>query len=559
MQRVMIAAILALPSVFSLSLVGCSGNGTPAAQSERASAVLFEGMGAHTRPVSCLGPMGQRYFDQGLTWMYGFNHDEAIRSFEEVTRLDPECAMGWWGVAIACGPHINNMVMSPERSKQAWEATQRALALSSGASQADRALIEALASRYAWPAPEDRRALEEAYAKAMAGVYERFPSDQDVATLYAESMMDLAPWDLYTLEGDPKPGTERIVEVIEGVLAVNPRHPGAAHLYIHAVEASRRPERAVAAADVLRDLVPASGHLRHMPSHIDIRIGEWEKAAVANRKAVATDAAYRALSPDQGFYHLYMMHDGQFLSFVSMMRGRSEEAISSGKAAVEGLPKEMVKAYAGVIDGYMTVHMDALKRFGKWDEILALKQPPSYLPLTTAMWRCNRAIAYAAKGELDRARRERERFVEACGRVPEGQLVQINPADRVLKLALHVVDGEIAYIERDYSRAEEELRAAMAIEDTLLYMEPPDWMVPVRHTLGTVQIDAGRFADAEQTYREDLVNWPENGWSLLGLAKALEAQGKSAEAAEVRKRHAKVWAGADIAAHASCLCAPKGS
>lgn len=545
------------------TLVGCASQSSdsPALTQQAVVAApraqIFSGMGTHTRTVTTHSSQAQRYFNQGLTWTYAFNHDEAIRSFEEAAELDPSCAMAWWGVALCHGPHINYPMMPEERSKAAWSALQKALELRANASPVEQAMIQALAARYASPAPADRSTLDREYAGAMKLVYQRYPDDLDVATLYAESLMDLQPWDLWTHDGEPKGRTVEIVSVLEGVLSKNPRHPGAAHLYIHAVEASSEPERAIESANILRKLVPMSGHLTHMPSHIDARVGAWSQAAEANRRAIATDAKYRALSPRQGFYTIYMLHNEQFLSFACMMLGRSEESIAAARRSTTMLPAEWVRENASTIDGYLTIHMDALKRFGKWNEILTLEEPPSYLPYTTAMWRCNRAIAFAAKGEIDAAQHERELFREACNKVPAQALAQINPASRVLALAGRVIDGEIAYAKRDYATAESELRAAASIEDTLQYMEPPDWMVPVRHTLGAVLLSAGKPQAAEHVYREDLHNWPSNGWALTGLVQALELQGKSSEARKIRTDEKRAWSEADTSPHASCLCAPK--
>ncbi|HKE01555.1 MAG TPA: hypothetical protein VKE69_11140 [Planctomycetota bacterium] len=499
----------------------------------------------------------QAFFDQGLTWAYAFNHEEAARSFERAATLDPSLAIGWWGVALVHGPHINNASMTEDSSRAAWEALQKAKTLRAKGSPVEQALIDAVAARYAWPAPSDRGELDRAYAAAMQTVHERYPDDLDVAALYAESLMDLQPWDLWTKEGAPKGRTLEITALLEKIMAANPRHPGATHLYIHAVEASKEPRRADAAANALRTLVPASGHLSHMPSHIDARVGRWAESAVANRRAVTADVEYRRLVPRQGFYRVYMHHNEQFLSFTCMMLGRSEEAIATGTRAVTDIPADWVKDNASVIDGYMTVRLDALKRFGKWDELLALEAPPAHLPFTTAMWRYARGVALAAKGRLDDAHAERERFEAACAAVPKGAMAQINPAATVLGLARHVLDGEIAYAARDYGVAERELRAGVEVEDGLIYMEPPDWMQPARHTLGAVLLDAGKPEEAEKTYREDLTHWPNNGWSLLGLSRALEAQGKTGDAAEAKASFERAWTEADFRPHASCLCAPK--
>lgn len=555
MNRVLSAARLAVV-VTSLALAnGCSTVAPARAIADGAQ--LFQGMGTHSRPVSGAGAEAQRYFDQGLTWTFAFNHDEAIRSYTEAARLSPDCAMAWWGVALCHGPHINNPMMSEERSILAWEALQKAQARAIGASPVERALIDALGSRYAWPIPADRAPLDKAYAEAMGRVYKQFPNDQDVATLYAESMMDLQPWDLWTLDGQPKGQTTEIVDVLERVLAVNPHHPGATHLYIHAVEASPQPDRALAAADTLRTLVPASSHLVHMPSHIDARVGNWPEAMRANRVAMAADKAYKKRSPKQDFYRIYMSHNSGFLAFACMMAGRSEEGIRAAKAAVDGVPPEWARDNASVVDGYMTIHMEALKRFGKWDQILALRAPAGNLVFTTAMWRAHRTVALAAKGDVARAQAEREAFVAACAKVPEGAIAQINPAHTVLKLAGHVLDAEIAYASSDYDVAIEHLNEAIEIEDGLRYMEPPDWMLPVRQTLGAVLLDAGRPQDAERVYREDLAKWRNNGWSLLGLSRALAAQGKADEAKATKAAYERAWKEADFVPHASCLCAPR--
>lgn len=560
MQRKQTAALYFLAC--GLIMAGCQRQpqtsttaSTPGVTAQPA-APQFAGIGPHRRPVSTKSAAAQKYFDQGLTWTFAFNHDEAIRSFEEAARQDPQLAMAWWGVALCYGPHINFPILPEEKAKAAWAALTRAQQLKSNASPVEQALIEALAARYANPAPADRTALDQGYAAAMQKVHEKFPADSDVAVLYAEALMDLQPWDMWTNDGKPKGRTTEVVAVLQQVLEKHPTHPGATHLYIHAVEASPDAARALASADALRDLVKISGHLRHMPSHIYVRVGKWPEAVEANRKAIAADAEYRRLSPRQDFYMVYMQHNHGFLSFACMMLGRSEEAIAAGNDAVTTLPADWVKANAAVIDGYLAVYMDALKRFGKWDEILALPAPPQHLPFTTAMWRANRTVALAAKGKVDDAAAERAKFAQAVANVPQDAIAQQNPAHNVLKLATHVVDGEIAYARRDHKAAINELKAAVTLEDNLRYIEPPDWMVPARHTLGAVYLDANQPAEAERIYREDLARWPKNGWSLLGLTKALDRQGKQAEAETTRKEYETAWQQADFKPHASCMCAP---
>jgi tetratricopeptide (TPR) repeat protein len=546
-------------SAASFMAVGCE---TLQPQAAKESAPqIFKGLGSYHRAATTTNAEAQRYFDQALTWTYSFNHDEAIRSYTEAARLDPNFAAAWWGVALCNGPHINNPVMDEEHSKAAWEALQKAEGLKDKASAEERALIEALGARYADPAkgklpltPEERAPLDKAYADAMAKVHDQFPRDVDLATLYVESLMDTHPWDLWNHDGTPKEWTPRIVSTLESVLAASPDHPGANHLYVHAVEASGHPEKGLASADRLCTLVPASGHMVHMPAHIYIHVSHWDKAAEQNRVAIAADKAYRALSPRQGFYAFYMAHNHQFLSYACMMEGRSGESISAAHDMVTGVPDAFIQNAPAVIDGYMHIEIEALLRFGKWDELLALKQPPAILPIYTAFWRYGRATAYNAKGMATEAEHEQAEFRKAVEAVPAEAMMAQNKGHVVLKLADHALAGEIAFRRGSIDDAVSHLTEAVKIEDGLNYMEPPDWVWPVRHSLGAVLLSAGRNKEAEAVYREDLKRWPDNGWSLYGLSKALAAQG-SPEAAEVEARFKKAWARADIQIGSSCLCA----
>lgn len=529
-------------------VVGCSaGKNVP----------LYRGLGDHHRKVTVSSPKAQQYFDQGLIWAYAFNHDEAIRSFEEAARLDPDCAMAWWGIALCNGPHINNPVVPPVRAKAAWRALQKAVALKDKADPAERALIDALSFRYADPQPSDRRPLDEAYAEAMRKVWDENRNDSDVGTLYAEAMMDLRPWDLWTQDGRAKPGTEKILTVLEHVLRLDPDNPGANHLYIHAVEASAHPERGNTAARRLRKLVPGSGHLVHMPSHIDVLTGRWALASRQNIEAIQSDRSYRKISPKHGFYHVYMLHNHHMLSFSSMMEGRSSAAIRSARDAIDSVPEDYLKRESALIDPYMGVVFDALKRFGRWDEILHEPAPAPYLPITRAMWRFNRGLAYAAKGEVKMAEREKAAFHKAVSKVPEDAIMAINPAKKILKIAEHMLNGEIAFRRGEIDESVAELRRAVELEDKLLYMEPPEWVQPMRHTLGAILLSAGRYEEAERVYREDLEKWKNNGWSLYGLSRCLRARGEIGRAAVVEARLRKAWARADIPIATSCLCVPK--
>jgi len=523
---------------------------------EAPPAALFEGLGPHRRKVTTESEQAQRYFDQGLVWAFAFNHDEAIRSFEEAARLDPNLAMAWWGVALCHGPHINNPALPEERAKLAWDALQKALALREKASTVERALVDALAKRYADPPPQDRAALDRAYADAMREVWLVHRGDPDIGTLYAEALMDLQPWDLWTKDGKPKGRTEEILATLEEVLKRAPDHPGANHLYIHATEASPFPEKGVPSADRLRTQTPIAGHLLHMPAHIDVQVGAWAKASAANVAAIEADRRYRKISPQQDFYRVYMAHNHHFLSFASMMQGRSATAIGAARDMLAGIPQEYAEKNAAVVDGYTLIVLEALMRFGRWDELLLEPEPPAYFPIHAAYRKFARAVAYGAKGDLESAEKERAAFLEARAKVPEGAMMAINPAADVLTIAGLVLDGELAFRRGDLEAAVKFLREACAIEDRLRYMEPPDWMQPVRHTLGAVLASAGRFEEAEEVYREDLQAWPENGWSLFGLATCLEARGEAGEASEVRKRFDAVWANADVEIGSTCLCVP---
>lgn len=520
-----------------------------------ATVPLFEGMSDYRRPVTTASAEAQRYFDQGLIWTFAFNHDEAIRSFTEAARLDPDCAMAYWGIALCHGPHINNPVVPEERSKAAWAALQQALARREKASPVERALIDALSKRYADPAPADRVPLDRAYAAAMKEVWLAHPKDADVGHLYAEALLDLQPWDLWTKAGEPKGNTMEILAVLEATIALSPRHSGAHHLYIHAVEASPFPEKGIPSSEFLRDAVPAAGHLVHMPAHIDVQVGEWAKSSLANEKAAEADRLYRRISPRQGFYNVYMLHNHHFLAFAEMMQGRSAGALAAARAMIAGVPEEFQRANAAMVDGYMAIEIEALMRFGRWDELLALAPPHERFPVTTSLWRFARAASLGAKGEAESARKEQALFRAAAAKVPAEAMMAINPAPTVLTIADRMLEGELLFREGKIDESVKSLREAVAIEDSLAYMEPPDWMQPVRHTLGAVLLKAGRVEEAEKVYREDLKVWPENGWSLFGLWRCLAARG-SDEAAAVRKRFERTFARADIELGATCLCVP---
>jgi tetratricopeptide (TPR) repeat protein len=521
---------------------------------------VFEGLGSYSRPVTTESPKAGRYFNQGLAFLHGFNHSAAIRSFQEAVRLDPECAMAHWGIALASGPHINFPMVPPGAAELAWKEMQLAQQHASKASPVERALIEALTQRYANPQPRDRAPLDQAYADAMREVWKANPTDPDVGAFFAEAMMDLRPWDQWTPEGQPNPGTDEILATLDAVLKLNPKHPFANHLYIHAVEASPNPERADAAADRLRTLQPGLAHNVHMPSHIDIRRGRWQQAIETNLKAVEADRRYRKIAgPPVGVMPpIYVAHNRHMLAYAAMMNGQRELAMKHVRAMVAELPSDWVKQNATTADGYVAMPLEVLVRFGRWDEILAepAKYPESIF-FSRAFHHAARATAYAAKGKTSKARREQAIFLEAAKVVPRETSLGNNAADPVLSLATHMLEGEILVAEHKVDAGVGELQVAVKEEDALRYDEPPGWMIPVRHSLGAVLLKAGKFAKAEQLYRDDLVRLPENGWSLYGLAKSLRRQDKNAsERRTVEARFRTIWAKADLSIDSSCLCQP---
>jgi tetratricopeptide (TPR) repeat protein len=517
---------------------------------------LYKGLGKHTRPVATSNPEAQKFFDQGLNFMYAFNHDEAVRAFRRAAELDPDCAMAHWGISLSMGKNYNYPLFPPEKAKAAWKALESARAKAKAESEANRALVEALAARYADPLPKETRPLEEAYAKAMKAVWEKFPKDADIGALYAESLMNLRPWDLWTIDGKPQPETPEILKALQAVVELDPKHPLANHLYIHACEASPHPEKADAAADRLRDLQPALGHMVHMPSHIDIRRGRWQAAIEANDRAITADRNYAKTVPEQGFYRMYMAHNHHMLAFAAMMQGESKRALTAVRDMLADVPKDWVALpeNAAIADGFVAAPLEVMKRFGQWDEILKEPAPPEIFPIARAMRHHIRAIAYAAKGETAKAREEQKAFREAAKKPAKDATFGNNKATDLFAVGDDMLEGEILVREGKMEAGIKALRAAVAKEDKLRYSEPPDWVVPVRHALGAFLLKDGQATEAEAVYREDLRRWPDNGWSLFGLAASLETQGKKAEAAAVRAKFDEIWKHADVKIPSSCLC-----
>lgn len=520
---------------------------------------FFEGLGAYKQKITTDSPEAQRYFNQGLAFYHGFNHGAAIRSFQQAAEIDPKCAMAHWGIALANGPHINFPLVPPPAAEMAWKELQLAQENAAKTSAVERALIEALSHRYANPQPADRGPLDQAYADAMRQAWAAHPDDPEVGVLFAESLMDLRPWDQWTPEGQPNPGTEEVLATLDTVLKLDPKHPFANHLYIHAVEASPHPERAIKAADRLRTLQPGLAHNVHMPSHIDIRTGRWLEAVETNKKAVAAAERYRkVMGPPKGFLNVYDAHNRHMLAYAAMMTGQRALALQYIRAMVRELPEEFLKENALLAEGFVAMPMEVMVRFGMWEEILA--EPDNYADYMTgtrAFHHAARAIAYAAKGEPEKARQEQAIFLEKAKLVPEEETFGNNTARDILALAKGMTEGEILIREDKLEAGIAELRASIKLEDALKYDEPPGWLIPIRHSLGATLMQHGRFAEAEQVYRDDLARLPGNGWSLYGLAESLSLQEKEPKEAEaIRARFDKVWAKADTRITSSCFCQP---
>ena len=551
----------ALVAVAALTLYACASQ-PPSTQSASPSeplklqAPLFNDLGSYSVRITTDEPTAQRFFDQGLTLAYGFNHAEAIRSFREAARLDPNCAMCYWGIAFALGPNIN-MPMVEEAVAEAHSASEKALQLSGRASPREQALIRALVNRYAPPPVKDRSALDRAFADAMREVTRQFPGDAEAQTVFAESLMDLSPWDYWMPNGDPKPATREMLAALERVLAANPNHPGANHLYIHVVEASADPDRGEAAADRLAPLAPGAGHLVHMPSHIYIRVGRYHDAAVANIKAGEADTSYIAQCQAQGVYPLlYHPHNWHFLWASATFAGKKEWAERGALRTRElmGTHQHDDPMFGPYIQHFWLTPLYHQVRFGEWDKILASSEPQN-LPYPRAIWHYARGMAYAGKGDLESARQElaaMQRYAEDPA-LP-GVLVSVrNNAQQLAAIARLVLEGTIEDRSRNYQRAIDVLGQALKLEDALGYNEPEDWHYPVRQILGAVQLEAGQPADAERTYRDELARHRENGWSLYGLQQSLIAQERTEEAVAVGRRLTMAWAHADIELTASMV------
>ncbi|MFB3921358.1 MAG: hypothetical protein ACE145_06520 [Terriglobia bacterium] len=511
-------------------------------------ASLLAGMGQHHHPILTRNPEAQRFFDQGLTLIFGFNHDEAVRSFERAAQLDPQSPMPWWGIALALGPNIN-MPMDEAQHKRAYAALQKALALAANAPENERAYVEALAKRYSSDPKADAMNLQVAYKDAMKALVERFPDDLDAATLYAESMMDLNPWRLWTNDGKPAPGTQEILDVLESVLRREPNHPGANHYYIHAIEASPHPEKALASAKRLETLVPGAGHLVHMPGHIYMRTGDYGGVVTANVRAAEADRQYlRATGTEGSAYDLmYYAHNLHFLAHGYMAEGRYADARKAADDLVAHVSRGVEQMPMG--EFYLPTTTFVLLRFQRWDEILKSPAPDGRWTTTTGLWHFARGVAHAAKGDVSAAQRERQELAAIESQTPpEAEFsAYFNKARTFLALAGASLDARMAAAEGDRKLAIDHWRKAVEIEDSLNYGEPPEWYYPVRESLGGELLRDGQSAEAERVFRADLERNPRNPRSLFGLMESLKAQKKLTDADFVRRQFEAAWRNADLA------------
>lgn len=533
-----------------LSLGLCPGHAQAAPASDAHSPVpLFDNLGTWHHAITTTSEQAQRYFDQGLRLTYAFNHEEAIHAFEEAARLDPTAAMAYWGIALALGPNINTP-MDKQAERRAWEAVQNARAHSAHVSAKERSYIDALAKRYSAKGGA-RASLDKAYAEAMRAHWRQFPDDADAGTLFAEALMDLRPWDLWTVDGKAKPGTDEIISTLETVLARHPDHPGACHFYIHAVEASPSPERALPCAERLPALMPGAGHLVHMPAHIYIRLGQYHQAAERNAEAARVDEQYLAGRTLTGIYPAgYYTHNLHFLWASLMMEGRQAESLKAARAltatiAEEDARKDKWKEF------YLPTPIYSLIRFGQWETLLQEPAPGKGLTLLQGMWRLGRGLALAATGRLPGAEGEQVVLAGLAKRLGRDRTTEQKTARALLKIGERLLAGEIAVHRRKYGDAIKLFKEALKLEDALPYTEPPHWPLPIRHYLGAALLMAGQPREAEAVYRADLIRNPHNGWALLGLAQSLRAQHQSDEADKIEQAFKTAWASADVTLAAS--------
>ncbi|MFM9862507.1 MAG: tetratricopeptide repeat protein [Micropepsaceae bacterium] len=547
---------LFLTTALALPLAGCvddmggmkaeghSGHGSHGSAAVKTP--LLDTLGTHSHKITTSSAEAQAYFDQGYRQLFNFNHGAAIAAFQEALKRDPNCAMCWWGIAFAHGPNIN-MPMMPDAVAPANEAIANAQRLAGGASAAERDYIAALAKRYSTDPKAERAALDKAFAAAMREVAAKYPDDLDAQVLYAESLMDTTPWDYWQADNKrPHPGVEELVPTIEAVLKKAPNHPGAIHLYIHAVEKAD-PKRAEKPAEKLAALMPGAGHIVHMPTHIYNRVGRYEESVELNKQAARADETYFNATNDRGMYAgMYYIHNLHFVWTAATTEGRSATALEYAKMVVDKVPTEMAREVPAVENFKPTLLYSQL-RFGRWDEVLATPAPDKALRFATAIWHYARARAFAAKGDLPQAKAEFPKIESSFSADDAKRFAGFGvPGEQLVKIAANVTAADIALAEGRMNTAIAKLRIAVRTQETLPYMEPPWWDFPVRQYLGAALLKAGQAKAAEAVYREDLREWKQNGWSLFGLSEALKHQRKARDARAAEASFKKAWARADV-------------
>ena len=525
---------------------------------QRAGAPLFSGMGSFHMPITTRDTDAQRYFDQGMVLAFGFNHAESIRSFRAAQTLDSDCAMCFWGEALATGPNINvtnngKAVMTPEERASARAAIDHALTLVDGVTPKERSWILALDKRYDGQRETPRDPLDRAWADALAAMVDAYPDDMTVASVYAEALMNTMPWDYWGPSGEAKPDTQAVIKSLERVMAAEPEHPLALHLYIHALEASSNAQKAEGAADALANLVPGSGHLVHMPSHIYFRVGRYQDAALANIRAADIDEAYIAECNAQGFYPaLYYPHNIHFLWASATMQGQSELSLKSARRVVENVRIEQVEQFP-TIQFFRTVPMLSLVRFARWEEILSEPEPHAPFAFARAIWHYGRGVAYASMENKESALNELAAIERLEPEVDEIFMGNVYPAKSLIGIAKSLLRGEISFRSSAMAAAVTSFEEAVAMQDALPYTEPPFWYYPTRQSLGAALLADGRAAEAQLVFEADLEQYPMNGWSLYGLTEALNAQGLTAPAEAARQRFETVWQFSDVTLSSSVL------
>jgi len=515
-------------------------------QADGPIAPVLAGLGDHHHPVSTRSEKAQYFFDQGMRLTYGFNHQEALRSFKEAARLDPDCAMAYWGWALVLGPNLN-LPMSAAVVPQAYDAVQMALARKNKATAREKAYIEALAKRYSADPQADRGPLDAAYAEAMKQVHARYPDDLDAATLYAAALMNLSPWNYWTRDGQPLPSTPEILNTLESVMQRDSSHVGALHYYIHAVEAVD-PDRGVAVADQLRGLTPGAGHLVHMPTHIYMQVGRYAESFELNAEAAKADENYLIQCRTQGIYPLgYYPHNIHFQAWAALMLGKPEEALATARKLASKVQRYDAGHTWGLHQSFAGMPIFTLVRYGRWADVLEEPQPPKTWRFLNGMWHYARGLAYTHTDKLLLAKEELKTVRNIAEEPMTGEeTIGFSSARTLLTIAGEVLAGELAAKQKRFDAAISHLERAVRLEDGLLYNEPPDWYYPVRHSLGAVLLEAGYPAEAEVVYWQDLKEYRNNGYSLFGLWQSLKAQGRDDEAEQIEQQFARAWTDADV-------------